>query len=279
MAKYNSSYLCTIVDNVDRSLIEILPTRAKYQLNNYFDTVPQDEKNSVLYVTIDMWEPYLHVANRNFKNAVVAIDPFHVVKHLSDAFSKIRIDIMNQSVYGSNSYYLLKSWHRLLETDYELDNEPKFNHHFKKKLNYLDLYNMLLNISEDLSLAYQLKETYRRFNKEASFDNAEAWLNQIIDTFTKADIPRYREFVNLLHHWKPYIINSFLRPHGNRKLSNALSENINSQIRAYLAVSRGNANFTRFRKRMLYCLNRHVFYSATGFLKSDKRKRKVKRWI
>lgn len=277
MAKYNSSYLCTIVDNVDRSLIEILPTRAKYQLNNYFDTVPQDEKNSVLYVTIDMWEPYLHVANRNFKNAVVAIDPFHVVKHLSDAFSKIRIDIMNQSVYGSDSYYLLKSWHRLLETDYELDNEPKFNHHFKKKLNYRDLYNMLLNISEDLSLAYQLKETYRRFNKEASFDNAEVWLNQIIDTFTKAGIPRYREFVNLLHHWKSYIINSFLRPHGNRKLSNALSENINSQIRAYLAVSRGNANFTRFRKRMLYCLNRHVFYSATGFLKSDKRQGKPRK--
>ena len=71
-----------------------------------------------------------------------------------------------------------------------------------------------------------------------------------------------------------YIINSFKRPHDDRKLSNALSENMNSQIRAHLAISRGVANFSRFRKRMLFSFNSHVFYSSTKHLKSDKRKGK-----
>lgn len=274
MAKYGSSYLCVIVDNVKRSLLEILPSRAKNYLNNYLDKIPQKEKDSVLYVTIDMWEPYLDVAKRNFKNAIVAIDPFHVVKHLTDAFDDMRINIMNQTVYGSDTYYLLKTWHKLLDSDYELDNEPKYNNRFKRKLNYRDLYEMLLDIDENLTCAYHLKELYRQFNKEATFDNAGMWLDQIIDCFTKAEISFYHEFINILIKWKPYIINSFKRPHDDRKLSNALSENMNSQIRAHLAISRGVANFSRFRKRMLFSFNSHVFYSSTKHLKSDKRKGK-----
>ena len=60
------------------------------------------------------------------KNCEVAVDPFHVIKHLTDGFTRIRVDIMNQCVYNSPSYYLLKKWHRLLETDkYDLDNKPR----------------------------------------------------------------------------------------------------------------------------------------------------------
>ena len=274
MAKYGSKFLCVIVDNVNRSLIEILPSRAKQYLNNYFDTIPQKEKDNVHFVTIDMWEPYLDVAKRNFKNAIVAVDPYHVVKHLSDAFSRIRINIMNQSIYNSSTYYLLKKWHFLLETDCELDNEPKHNHFFKRKINYRDIYEMLLEIDANLTAAYQLKESYRKFNKEATFENASIWLNNIINSFLSASIPEYYEFIQMLINWKPYIINSFKRPFDDRKLSNALSENMNSQIRASLTVARGVANFSRFRRRMLYAFNKHVFYSCTAHLKSDKQKGK-----
>lgn len=274
MAKYGSKFLCVIVDNVSRSLIEILPSRAKQYLNNYLDTVPQNEKDNVRFVTIDMWEPYLDVVNRNFKNAITAVDPYHVVKHLSDAFSRIRINIMNQVLYNSSTYYLLKKWHFLLETACELDNEPKYNHFFKRLLNYRDIYEMLLEINTNLTSAYQLKESYRKFNKEATFENASIWLDNIINSFLSASIPEYYEFTQMLITWKPYIINSFKRPFDDRKLSNALSENMNSQIRASLTVARGVANFSRFRRRMLYAFNKHVFYSCTSHLKSDKRQGK-----
>lgn len=78
------------------------------------------------------------------------------------------INIQNQVIYNSDTYYLLKTWHRLLETDYNLDNEPRYNGHFKKNMNYRDIYNTLLDISENFSCAYQLKENYRRFNAKAT---------------------------------------------------------------------------------------------------------------
>lgn len=271
MAKYGGSYLCVFVDNKHRCLNEILPNRSKATLSRHFETIPLAERNKVKYVTIDMWESYKEVCLKYLKNCEIAVDPFHVVKHLSDGFSRLRIDIMNQAPKGSSVYYLLKSWHKLLETDYDLDNTPKYNSFFRMKMNYRDLYDMLLNINPDLSLAYQLKEMYRDFNRDATEKDCEARFNQIYEAFVEADLPCYSEFIALLQHWKPEILNSFKRPYQDRKQSNALAENINSQLRVLINVSNGYANFERFRARALFCFNPYITFSLTQHLSSNKR--------
>lgn len=204
------------------------------------------------------------------KNAIIAVDPFHVVEHLSDAFTRIRLNIMYQVEYNSDSYYLLKSWKDLVEKDVFLDNEPIYNKRFKRKLNKRELQNMLLDISENLTLGYRLKQMYLNFNKKAVETDCEEWLQTILVAFKEAQLSEYNEFISLLEHWKYEILNSFKRPFDDRKLSNALSENINGQIRTYLAISNGVTNFIRFRKRCLLSLNKKTFYSINDKLKSDK---------
>ena len=59
---------------------------------------------------------------------------------------------MNQSAYPSPAYYLLKKWHKLLESDsYNLDNDPRYNPFFQQKLNYRDLYTMRLTLNPSLT--------------------------------------------------------------------------------------------------------------------------------
>ena len=135
---------------------------------------------------------------------------------------------------------------------------------------------MILNINENLSLTYHLKERYLDFNKNATSSNCKKWFDTLYNAFVEADIPKYREFTVLLYNWREEILHSFTRPFQNRKQSNAFTQNINGQIRRYLAVSNGVINFIRFRKRMLYCLNYRIFYSITQFLSSDKYDRKKK---
>ena len=129
----------------------------------------------------------------------------------------------------------------------------------QRYLNKRDLLDMILNINENLSLAYRLKEMYVEFNERATRSNCQDWFETIYSAFIEADIPEYREFTILLYNWKQ---------------SNAFSENINGQIRTYLTVSNRAVNFIRFRKRMLYCLNYKIIYSITRFLSSDKYDRK-----
>ena len=271
MSAHDSAYLCVLIDNERRYPIDILKSRSKHNLNRYFETYPKNSRDKVKYVTIDMWQPYKDVALRQFNNCKIAVDPFHVVRHLCNAFSKVRLNIMNQSPYGSNTYYLLKKFHFLLEvSDINLDNEAQYNSRFKRKLNFRQIQNMIFEISDKLFDAYHLKCTYQFFNDNATFDNCEAWLDKLIYNFQSSYISEYRDFSALLVNWRVEIINSFLRPYGDRKLSNALAENINGKIRTYISLSNGFQNFNRFRKRVLLALNPKIFYSISSKTSSDK---------
>lgn len=263
MAKYGGSYLCCFADNNERTLNEILPDRSKRTLSRYLEKIPCSERKRVKYVTIDMWEPYKDVALKYFPECEIAVDPFHVVKHLTDGFSRIRIDLMNRATKGSAAYYLLKHWHKLLETDYDLDNEPRYNSFFRQKMNCRQLYDALLNLSPGLKRAYELKELYRSFNRTARKEDCEERLNVIIQEFKEAHLYCYEEFLSLLEHWKKEILNSFSRPYADRRQSNALAENINRKLNTLIDVSNGLSNFERFRCRAIYCLNHHVTYSLT----------------
>lgn len=94
--------------------------------------------------------------------------------------------------------------------------------------------------------------------------------DNLAERFRNSGIAEYNEFVDILYTWKKEILNSFLRPYGSHKLSNAATENINGKINTYINVSHGISNFTRFRKRVLFALNPKVRYSITNNLKSDK---------
>ena len=264
MAQYGGAYLCAFVDNNRRCLCDLLPDRSKKTMSRYLEKIPLSERKNVRYVTIDMWEPYKDVALKFFPDCEVAVDPFHVVKHLSDGFTRLRVNLMNHFPKESPAYYLLKHWHKLLETDYYLDNEPQYNSFFKRKMNYRQLYDALLNINPSLKLAYILKEKYRTFNRIASEDNCEKTFNILLQAFKEAHLSCYDVFVSLLENWKPEILNSFKRPYEGRKQSNALAENVNQKLRDLMAVSNGLSNFDRFRCRAIFCLNRNITYALTN---------------
>jgi len=276
MSANDSAYLCILIDNVKRYPIDVLRSRSKHNLNRHFESYFKSERDKVLFITIDMWKPYKDVALKNFKNAKIAVDPFHVVKNVCDAFSKVRINIMKQSPYGSDAYYLLKKWRWLIEkSKIDLDNEPKYNSHFKRKLNYRQLQNMIFDISERLTDAYDLKCRYQLFNEYATADNCRELFDKLLIKFQSTYISEFYPVTETLLNWREEILNSFLRPFDDRKLSNSLAENINGRLRTYISLTNGITNFTRFKKRVLLALNPKVFYSISGRISSDKTPKKT----
>lgn len=169
-----------------------------------------------------------------------------------DTFRRIRLNILYQLEYNSDGYYLLKSWKDLIEKHVFLDNEPVYNSHFHKKLNKRQLQDMIFNISDTLTLGFRLKEMYLNFNNSANEHDRAEWLESIILAFRDSGISEYTDFVSLLIYWKPEIINSFKRPFNDRKLSNALCENLNGRIRSYLSISNGISNLSSFSEKMYF---------------------------
>ena len=61
-----------------------------------------------------------------------------------------------------------------MKDNVNLDNEKVYNSRFKMKLNRRDLRGMIFSAFPELSAAYDLKELYRRMNRDCSYDEAAA---------------------------------------------------------------------------------------------------------
>ena len=89
LAKY--SYCCVLYSPQLRKIIDVLDSRRKIDLVDYFAKIPIDEKNKVKFISMDLWDSYREIAKLCLPNAKISADPFHVVKNLTECFTKIRI--------------------------------------------------------------------------------------------------------------------------------------------------------------------------------------------
>ena len=255
-----TGYCLTLYNPLNRCILDVLPSRHKSFMTDYFARIPIIERKKVKYVSIDMWETYKDVALRAFPDAIIAVDSFHVIKHLNKAMNDIRIRIMNK--YKTNKtdeigyYRLLKRFHYFFTTNME---NIKFDPKKSKNYSYLhDKYVMLeklLSIDDELRKAYYLKELYREFNLCTYYEESHEKINDLIEAFISSGIEEYYEFVRMLKSWKTEICNSFLIVH-NKRLSNGPIESLNSRVKILLKNACGYSNFLRFRSRLMFSINK-----------------------
>ena len=82
-------YSCVIMNFKTKQVIDLYPSRLKYDLFENFMRIPLEERKRVKYVIIDMWDTYKQVSLDVFPDAVIAVNSFHVIKHLN-----LAIDMM-----------------------------------------------------------------------------------------------------------------------------------------------------------------------------------------
>ena len=106
-----------------------------------------------------------------------------------------------------------------------------------------------------------IKELYIDFNNRNAGNSiaAKTELEELIDIYYTCNHLIFREFGDLLEHYKEPIINSFIMvekigPGGlyNGRLSNEPIESINRKVKDLKRMGRGYKNFEHFRNRFLY---------------------------
>ena len=273
----SKKYSCVVMDFKIKQVIDVYPSRLKFDLIDNFMRIPLEERKLVKYVVIDMWDTYKQVSLGVFPNAVVAVDSFHVIKHLNLAIDMIRLKVMRKYDKGHSKlenaemyYYMLKKFHYFFNKNF--DDIPDFLkvHKLNSTWDKYEIRKYLLSIDPDLAYAYNLKKEYQEFNYTASFDTCDEELNKLINDFRLSHLKEFQEFGKLLNHWKNEIKNSFIRVNvrikdkkGNfiivkKRLSNGPMEGCNSRIKCLIKNANGYRNFDRFRKRVFFSLNKNT---------------------
>ena len=101
-------YPCVISNPFNTELIDIIESRRKAYLIEYFQKISFRERSNVKYYISDMNETYKSIHNIFFKNAIYIVDHFHIVKLFTEAIQKVRITIMKNYEPNSKEYKYLK---------------------------------------------------------------------------------------------------------------------------------------------------------------------------
>lgn len=280
-----SDYVCVLFDCISQNIVDLLPSRHKAKLIDYFHKIPRSERENVKLVSIDMWLSYREVTKLMLPNAKLAVDKFHVFQEFSRRLTRVRIDVMNRfcvsdkekrsaqteaEIYAIKQkdmmYYVFKKFNWLLFTKddkiLDVNRKKEWNSVFKKYLNYYDLLNIMLTADPDMNEAYNLYYRLQLFYKLKNEHEAKKQINELITLFQASNIEVMNTFSKTLIQWKQEIINSFIIIERTKKrINNAMIENTNKTIKTIKRNSNGFSNWDRFRNRVLYAVNDDVTYS------------------
>lgn len=259
-------YACVLLDFETNKIVDIIESRHKNILTAYFERKSIKELDTVEYITMDLWSPYRDIAKRFMPKAKIVADSFHVVSLINKILDKKRIQVMNRYLrnntqelnYTNDFGYLLKKFSWLIRIGPEKI-KTKLLYVYKYKMNVYTnlLLKHLLSSDKELSEIYDLRNIYLSFNRTNNYETAKENLESMINIFVKHSIIEIREYGRTLKRWKNEILNSFSKDK-NTRYSNGKLEGKNRDIKTVIRNSYGFKNFTRFRARTLYSINKDV---------------------
>lgn len=284
---HSDKYVCVLLDFKTNKPIDILNSRRKEVLDNYFRSIDPQERKNVKAVSFDMYDAYRSAAYQFFENCIGIVDRFHLCQEYGRKADSVRIRIMKGCEKGSDSYYLLKSfsWMIYKHNDsgaqsgktpiFDPNHQRRYNKHFRRYLNYFEIREMMLGIHPDLRKAWDFKEEIYDFYKTASLENASDILDGLIRKMKASGIDELIQFSKTLRKWKQEIINSLTvfeyfydvkKETGHvdvyeKRMHNGNIENRNAIIKCVKANANGYKNWDRFRNRLLYVLDPDVNYN------------------
>jgi len=223
--------------------IDIVEDRKLLSLLKYFGYYSFKARQSVRFIIIDMYSPYVSLIQKMFPNARIIIDTFHLVQLISRSLNKTRIRTMknNKAVYNKMKRY----WKLILKDRNELD-YSKWKRYtcFPNLMTEIDVVNYILDQSIQLKTTYYKYQELLQSIKDKDYDNfiyAISNVNNSVSDYMKTSIKTLIEF-------KDKIYNTF-----NNNYHNGYIEGNNNFIKVLKRIAFGFRSFRRFKARIMIC--------------------------
>jgi transposase len=103
-SQFDQKYCCVLLDFETGRIVDVVRSRQKAYLEEYFDAIPYGERARVKWLVSDMYDEYDSVRRLFLPNATLAVDRFHVVVQLTNAINVIRTRVMKGRERGTPEY-------------------------------------------------------------------------------------------------------------------------------------------------------------------------------
>jgi transposase len=241
------SYASLLYDIKKGCVLEVEQGRDSDATSNLFGKIPQEQLNSIQAIAMDMWPAFMKAALDYCPLAKIVHDKFHVAKYLGKAVDDVRKKENSQFLKDGND--TLKGtkfcWLKREENMTEQQN-IKFQE--------------LLSQSLKTAKAWMIKDLFDSFwNCSTDYDGV-AFFKQ---WFFKATHSKLKPIIKVAKTLKNHLTG--LLSYFEHRITNAVSEGLNSKIQFIKASARGFRNFNNYRVSILFHCGKLKLYPSTLF--------------
>jgi transposase len=230
------SYVSVMTDLEEARVLEVVEDRTRAAADELWQTLAPPQRERVLAVAVDMWEPFMNSAAQWAPNAEIVHDKFHVAKHLNEAVDRVRRQ-ENRTLRADGDDRLVGSKHLWLYHPDNLDSDRK------------EELDALRGESLRTGRAWAIKEFFRRFWDYTYTVTAEQFFFDWHSWAVRSQLPPIIEKAKMLKRHLPGLLGYF-----RQRITNAVSEGFNSRIQSIKSAARGFRAFANYRNRILfYC--------------------------
>jgi transposase len=228
--KNGQKYMTILSDPMTKAVIDIIEGRKIEDVEELISwTLSPAQLNQISIVTMDMWKPYMKVAEALMPQADIVHDKFHTAKYLNNAVNDVRKEeVKKQEELKHTKYIFLK-------------NKENWTEEQRLKFEEINQINALT------AHAWQIKENfkgiYNQWDKKQCLLYFGKWYIDVLN----AGIKQMMKVADtMLCHLKG-IVNSAVS-----EFTNSVAENLNSQIQVVKSVGHGFANVNGYRNSILF---------------------------
>lgn len=193
--------------------------------------------------SIDMSPAFIKGVEKEFPQAEITFDKFHIMKIINNAVDEVRkAEVKEQEILRGQKYLFLKNRANLTETQ-------------KKSLSAIE---SMSRLNLKTVRAYHIRENFQGIYKEKTQEDFEKSLKKWYFWATHSRIEAIKEAAKTIkRHWS-----GVLRWYDS-KVSNGILEGLNSLVQAAKAKARGYRTFKNL-KTIIYMLTGKLDYSKVG---------------
>lgn len=225
----------TILSDLDNArVIDVAQDRKEESLAELFRRIPEEQRQQIAAVAIDMWEPYINAVQELLPEADIVHDKFHIAKYLGEAVDKVR---------KSEHKGLKKEGQETLKGTKYLWLTSSKNWSDEQRQQFKELKNKGLQVGR----AWAIKELFSDLWEYTYEKSARNFFRKWYWWATHSRLKPIAEVAKKLKRHLDNIL-TYLR----HRITNAVAEGINSKIQQVKSSARGFRNFENYRIAILF---------------------------
>ncbi len=240
--KRGQSYITLLTDLDEGRVLDVEEERTREAARAVWMSLSPEQKGSVKAVAVDMWEPFVETIQREVPQADIVHDRYHVSAYLNKAVDKVRRQ-EHKELQAAGDDTLTGTRQLWLYNPENLRPEQAGEFERLKELNL------------KVARAWAAKELFSKFWEYAS----EGWARRFFkDWFGWVSRSRLGPLVEVAHMIKRHLPN--LLTYLKHRITNAVTEGLNSKIQSLKSAARGFRSFENYRIRILFFCGKLELY-------------------